>query len=189
MPAAFGTLIERLYGQTVFFAPNGSLIGTSGAAISATAKPATPSTAYPDYSLGRVSEGAYDPKSQTVVRSWCSPTGGKKQRTDTKAIEDAFNISTIDFPPQLYDQIMFGTDALAAAGSQQIWKNGARYKDGWFYSKLINESGVAFGVMEFHARLTITKFPKINGEAAVAEWRVTDLADGGALNTIDSAVG
>lgn len=189
MSAAFGTLIERLYGQTVFFAPDGAMIGTAGAAISATAKPATPSTAYPDYSLGRVSVADYDVKTKDYTRVWCAPTGGQKQRTDKKVIEDAFTFATIDFPPQLYDQFMFGTAGLAVVGSQTLWASGARYKDGWFYSKLINDSGVAFAVLEFHGRLAINKFPKINAEPAIAEWRIADLGDGAALNTITTLVG
>ena len=189
MPAAFGTLIERLYGQTVFFAPDGSTIGTSGAAISATAKPASPTTAYLDYSLGRVAAADFDGKTKDYVRTWCAASGGQKQRTDKKVIEDAIAFSTIDFAPQLFDQILFGLDNLAAVGSQQLWKNGARYKDGWFYSKLINDSGIAFATLEFHGRLFINKFPKINAEPAVAEWRIISLADGGALDVIASAVG
>lgn len=189
MSAAFGTLIERLVGAQVYFAPDGSLIGASAAAISATAKPATPATSYLDYSLGRVTQITPDVKTKDTTREWAASTGGYRQRTDKKVIESAFTFSCVDIAPQLFDQLMFGLAALAAVGSQQVFANSKRYVDGWFYVKLINEAGVAPAVIEFHARLTIDKMPTFKNDPVDAEWRVQHLADGGALDTLTTLVG
>ncbi len=189
MAAAFGTLLERLPGAMIYFAPDGSLIGASSAAISATAKPATPATSYLDYSLGRVNQVKYDKKTKDTTREWASSTGGYKQRTDVKVIEDAFLATMIDYAPQLYDQLAFGLSALAVAGSQQAFAAGNRYKDGWFYMLVKNEAGTAYATVEFHGRLSLSETPDFKNEPGSPVWRISHLADGGALDTVTSAVG
>lgn len=189
MPAAFGTLIERLVGAQVYFAPDGSLIGTASAAISKTAKPATPATAYLDYELGRCNNVKYVPQTKDRTREWASATGGYKQRTDKVVLEDAMDVTLIEYPPQLFDQLMFGTAALAAAGSQQAFEKANRYKDGWLYMKRINEAGVVIGIIEIHARLSIETPPDDANEPGTPVLHLVHLADAGALDTITFAVG
>lgn len=184
MPAAFGTLIERLVGARVFFAPDGSTIGASAAAISKTAKPASPATAYLDYELGRVNTAKYVPQTKDRTREWASPTGGYKERTDKIVTEDAFDFTLIDYPPQLFDQLMFGTENLALPGSQQVFKKATRYKDGWLYMFRINENGIVIGTLEMHARLSLEEVPEDKNEPGSPVFHVVHLADGGALDTI-----
>ena len=189
MPAAFGTLIERLVGAEIFFAPDGSLIGTASAAISATAKPASPTTAYLDYKLGRVNTVKYVPKTKDRTREWASSTGGYKERTTKVVVEDAMDATLVEYPPQLFDQLMFGTAALAAVGSQQAFEKANRYKDGWLYMKRINEAGVVIGIIEIHARLSIDTPPEDKNEPGSPVIHLVHLADAGALDTITFAVG
>lgn len=185
MPAKFGTLVERLIGAQVYFAPDGELIGTASAAISATVKPAA-SSAYEDYSLGRVSMMGYDSKTKDRTREWGSPNGGYKQRTDSQVVEDAFLVSLIDYAPQLFDQLQFGTADLMdpGDGAQQAFEKSNRYKDGWFYCKRINEAGVEITKLEIHARLYVNKFPEDKNEPGTPVLRIIHLGDGGALDEV-----
>lgn len=185
MPAAFGTLIERLVGAEIFFAPDGELIGAAAAAISATVKPATAGD-YADYNLGRVQKIAYQPTTKDRSREWASPTGGYKNRKDTQVVEDAFVGSLIDYAPFLFDQMMFGTAGLAdpADGAQQAFEKGTRYKDGWLLMKRYNENGTAITTLEIHARLYVEKFPEDMNEPGTPEFRIIHLADAGALDEI-----
>lgn len=189
MPAAFGTLIERLVGAQIYFAPDGSLIGAAAAAISATAKPATPAVAYLDYNLGRVNTVKYAPQTKDRVREWAQPSGGYKQRTDKVVIEDAMDVTLVEYPPELFDQLMFGTAALAAPGSQQSFQKGNRYKDGWLYMKRINETGVVIGTIEIHARLSLQAVPDDANEPGSPVIHLVHLGDAGALDTITFAAG
>jgi hypothetical protein len=189
MPAAFGTLIERLVGAQIYFAPDGSLIGTAAAAISATAKPASPTTAYLDYNLGRVNTVKHAPKTKDRTREWANSTGGYKERTTKVVVEDAMDVTLVEYPPQLFDQLMFGTAALAAVGSQQAFEKANRYKDGWLYMKRINEAGVVIGIIEIHARLSIDTPPEDKNEPGSPVIHLVHLADAGALDTITFAVG
>lgn len=191
MPAAFGQLVERLVGAQAFFAPDGALIGAASAAISALVKPTSsdPLTAWPDYSLGRVTTCKYDPKTREVTREWAASTGGYKERNDVKVINDAFVFKTIDYAPQLVDQLMFGTASLATAGSQQAFQKADRYKDGWLFLVRVNEAGVQIGKIIIHARLTMAAWPEDTKDPGSPEFRATHLADAGALDTILFAVG
>ena len=189
MSAAFGPLIERLIGAQVYFAPDGSLIGASAAAISATAKPASPTTAYADYNLGRVNTVKYSPKTKDRVREWALGTGGYKERTDKVVVEDAMDVTLVEYPPHLYDQLMFGTAALAEVGSQQAFQKATRYKNGWLYMKRINEDGVVIGLIEIHARLSIDTPPEDKNAPGSPQIHIVHLADAGALDTITFAEG
>jgi len=190
MPAEFGTLVERLVGGQVFFVPDGALRGTTAStgAVSATLQPFNVSV-YPDYSLGRVNMLKYTPKTKDRTREYAASTGGYKERTTKIVVEDGFDFTVIDYAPQLFDQLMFGTAALAAVGSQQAFQQANRYKDGWFYCKRINESGVVIGIIEIHARLSIESFPEDKNEPGSPVIRIVHLADGGALDTVTFAVG
>lgn len=190
MPAEFGTLVERLVGGQVFFAPDGALRGTTATtgALSATLKPFNVSV-YPDYSLGRVNMLKYTPKTKDRTREYASPTGGYKERNTKVIVEDAFDLTTIDYAPQLFDQLMFGTASLATVGSQQAFQKANRYIDGWLYMKRINENGVTIGLIEIHARLSIESFPEDKNEHGSPVFHVVHLADAGPLDTVTFAVG
>jgi len=189
MSTPFGTLIERLVGAQVYFAPDGSLIGATSTAISSVIAPATPGTSMMDYSLGRINNIKYDPKTKDRTREWAAPSGGYRERTDKVVVSDAIAFTCIEYAPQLYDQLMFGTGALAAAGSQTLWEKATRYKDGWAYIKRINEAGVSIGLILAHVRLSIDAPPEDKNEPGNPVWRMVDLADAGALATITFAVG
>jgi len=189
MSAAFGTLIERLVGAQVYFAPDGSTIGASSAAVSLTAAPATPATTMLDYNLGRCNSVKYNPKTKDRTREWASPNGGYKERTDKVVISDAFDITCVEFAPQLFDQLMFGTAALAAAGAQTAFAKANRYVDGWLYMVRLNEAGVSIGKLLIHARLSIASLPEDKNDAQSPAIHIVHLADAGALDTITFAVG
>lgn len=188
MAAAFGTLIERLIGAQVYFAPDGSLIGSSSAAISNVIAPATPATTMLDYNLGRVNTAKYDPKTKDRVREWAVSTGGYKERTDKVIVADAFDFTVIEYAPQLVDQLMFGTAALAAAGAVQPFVNALRQKDGWLYFRRINEAATAISLLLLHSRLTLATIPDDKNEPGSLVFRCVALADS-SLDLITFAVG
>lgn len=192
MSNPFGTLIERLVGAQVYFAPDGTSIGGSTpftTPLAYNVKVSAPTTAYADYGLGRIQNVKYDPKTKDRTREWASPSGGYKERTDKVVVSDSFIFTCVEYAPQLYDQLMFGTAATASAGAQQAFQQANRYKDGWIYMKRINEAGVAIGLLEIHARLSIDAPPEDKNEPGSPVWRVVHLADAGALDQITFAVG
>ena len=132
---------------------------------------------------------SFFPKTKDRTREYASATGGYKERTTKVIVEDAFDLTTVDYAPQLFDQLMFGTAGLAVAGSQQAFKQANRYLDGWFFCKRINEAGVVIGIIEIHARLSIEAFPEDKNEHGSPVFHVVHLADAGALDTITFAVG
>ena len=159
MATPFGTLIERLVGGQIYFAPDGALIGAAAAAISLSVPPLTPATSMMDYNLGRITSIKYDPKTKDRTLEWASPNGGYKERVDKVVQSDAMVFTSVEYAPQLFDQLMFGTDGLAVAGSQQIWKRQNRYKDGWCYIIRTNEAGVNIGLILIHSRLSLDAVP------------------------------
>ena len=189
MATPFGTLIERLVGGQIYFAPDGALIGATTSAISKTVPPATPATSMMDYTLGRITSIKYDPKTKDRTREWASPYGGYKQRIDKVVQSDGMVFTSVEYAPQLFDQLMFGTAALAAAGSQQLWQQANRYKDGWCYAIRYNEAGVSIGLLLVHSRLSLDAVPEDKNDPGNPVWRITHLADAGALDHIPFAVG
>ena len=177
MANPFGSIIERLVGAQVYFAPDGALIGAASAAISNSVPPATPATSMLDYSLGRVATLKYEPEFKETTREWAAGTGGYKLRKDKKVISDNFTFTCVDFATQLYDQLMFGVAALAAPGSQTAFAAANRYKDGWLYMFRLNEAGVKIGVFLIHSRLSINSMPEDKNEPGSPEWRIQHLAD------------
>ncbi|MEI6654051.1 MAG: hypothetical protein WCP45_04730, partial [Verrucomicrobiota bacterium] len=100
-----------------------------------------------------------------------------------------FIFTCIEYAPQLYDQLMFGTAALAAAGAQQVWEKANRHKDGWCYIKRINEAGTSIGLILAHVRLSIDTPPEDKNDPGTPVWRIVHLADAGALDQITFAAG
>ncbi len=185
MASKFGQLVERLIGAQVFFAPDGSNLGTTEVPdlVTKTNKPS--GSEWTDYDLGRVNTAKYDPKTKDRVREWGLGTGGYKERTDTIVIEDAFDFTMIDYAATLFDQLMFGlaTPPVDNA-SQQAFKSAVRRKDGWIYIHRINEDGTSLCKAELHVRLTLKTIPEDKNEPGSPVLRVALLADGGALDTI-----
>jgi hypothetical protein len=185
MASKFGELTERLVGAQVWFAPDGSNLGTEQAPdlVSNTNKPADADWA--DYSLGRVNTAAYTPKTKERTRGWALSTGGYKERTDTVVIEDAFDFTMIDYAATLFDQLMFGLAAAPADNtSQQAFASATRHKDGWIRLTRYNEDGSVLCVAELHVRLSLKTIPADKNEPGSPELHVALLADGGALDTI-----
>lgn len=185
MASKFGEIVERLTGAEVFFAPDGSNLGTveTPDLVTKTNKPS--GAEWDDYNLGRVTTAKYDPKTKDRTREWGLPTGGFKVRTDTIVIEDAFDFTMIDFAATLFDQLMFGMETEPVDNvSQQVFKSATRYKDGWIFLKRYNEDGSILCKLELHVRLTLKTIPEDKNEPGSPVLRVAHLADGAALDTI-----
>lgn len=181
MAYAFGSLKERLTGATLKFIPDGTVI--SMATISATAKPADAAFTA-DYSMGRVTNSKYVPKTKDRTREWASPTGGYKERTTKQVTEDAYEVTVIDYATALFDQLAFGlADAPTDGDSQQAFARAQRWKDGWIQMTLIEEDGASSGVLTVHVRLEIATAPEIKNEDGSPVWRIALLGDGGPLDT------
>jgi hypothetical protein len=181
MAYEFGTLKERLTGSLIRFIPDGEVISTI--TIGKSAKPADAAFT-DDYSLGRVNNSKYVPKTKERVREWALPTGGYKERTTKSTTEDAYEITVIDYATALFDQLLFGLAAVPAADSeQQAFASADRYKDGWAQLTLIEEDGTVSGILTIHVRLEIQTAPEIKNEDGSPVWRLAHLADGGALDT------
>lgn len=181
MPYAFGTLKERLNGALIRFVPDGTIISTI--TIGKVAKPADVAFT-DDYSLGRINNSKYVPKTKDRVREWSLPTGGYKERTTKSTTEDAYEITVIDYATALFDQLAFGLAAApVATTSQQAFASADRYKDGWAQLTMLEEDGTISGLLTIHVRLEISAAPEIKNEDGSPVWRIAHLADAGALDT------
>ena len=181
MAYAFGTLKERLTGAGIRFVKDGTTI--SAIIIGAAAKPAAAAFT-DDYSLGRINNSKYVPKTKDRVREWALPTGGYKERTTKLTTEDAYEITVIDYATALFDQLAFGLAGPPVANaSQQAFAAADRYVDGWAQLTMIEEDGTISGILTIHVRLEISAAPEIKNEDGSPVWRIAHLADGGALDT------
>jgi hypothetical protein len=181
MAYAFGTLKERLTGALIRFVPDGTVIELI--TIAADAKPADVAFT-DDYSLGRINNSKYVPKTKERVREWALSTGGYKERTTKTVTEDAYEITVIDYATALFDELLFGLAAAPVdAASQQAFASADRYKDGWAQLTLIEEDGTVSGILTIHVRLEISAVPELKNEDGSPVWRIAHLADGGALDT------
>jgi hypothetical protein len=185
MAYAFGTLKERLTGALIHFVKDGTAVGTVEVPVasSKTAKPAA-SFFTDDYSLGRINNSKYVPKTKDRTREWALPTGGYKERTTKQVTEDAYEITVIDYATALFDQLAFGLAAAPVANaSQQAFQAADRYVDGWAQLTLKEEDGTTLGVLTIHVRLEIQTAPEMKNEDGSPVWRISHLADAGALDT------
>lgn len=185
MPYAFGTLKERFTGSQIHFVLDGTDI-SEDETPSLTSNLIKPVAAFftDDYSLGRVNNSKYVPTTKERKREWALPTGGYKERTTKTTTEDAFEITVIDYATALFDQLLFGLDAAPVDNTpQQAFKSADRYKDGWAQVTLIEEDGTVSGVLTIHVRLEIQTAPEIKSEDGSPVWKISHLADGGALDT------
>jgi hypothetical protein len=181
MAYAFGTLKERLTGALIRFVPDGTIVST--VTIGATAKPATIAFT-DDYSLGRINNSKYTPKTKERTREWAKPTGGYKERTTKSVTEDAYEITVIDYATALFDQLAFGLAAAPVVNvSQQAFAASNRYKYGWAQLTLIEEDGTISGLLTIHIRLEIATVPELKNEDGSPVWRISHLGDGAALDT------
>lgn len=181
MAYAFGTLKERFNGALFHFIKDGTVVSTI--TIGKAAKPAAIAFT-DDYSLGRVNNSKYVPQTKDRKREWALSTGGYKERTTKTVTEDAYEITVIDYATGLFDQLAFGLAGPAVAGaSQQAFASATRYKDGWAQITLTEEDGTISGVLTLHVRLEIQTVPEIKSEDGSPVWKVTHLADAGALDT------
>jgi hypothetical protein len=185
MPYAFGTLKERLTGALIHFVKDGTAIGTEETPV-ASSKSAKPAAAFftEDYSLGRINNSKYVPKTKERVREWALATGGYKERTTKQVTEDAYEITVIDYATALFDQLAFGLAAVPTANaSQQAFAKADRWVDGWVQLTLTEENGTTLGVLTIHVRLEIQTAPEMKNEDGSPVWRISHLADGGTLDT------
>jgi len=181
MAYEFGTLKERLTGALIRFIPDGEVI--SALTIGKAVKPADAAFT-DDYSLGRINNSKYVPKTKDRVREWALPTGGYKERTTKSTTEDAYEITVIDYATALFDQLAFGLAAAPVADTeQQAFASADRYKDGWAQLTMIEEDGTVSGVLTVHVRLEISAAPEIKNEDGSPVWRIAHLGDGAALDT------
>lgn len=191
MSTPLGLVVERLTGSQIYFAPDGSLIGASSAAISNLIVPNTPSTAMLDYTLGRVTSSKYVPQYKETKREFRAPTGGYRQRTERRIISEGFDFVMVDYATQLYDQIAYGLPGLTAPSSTPVvpFQTSLRQVDGWAYSKVLNDSDVVIALMLIHARLTITDYPENKSDPGSPKFHIEHLADGGSLDQLTTTAG
>jgi hypothetical protein len=185
MPYAFGSLKERLTGATFHFVLDGTDVSATEtpSLASKTVKPAAEFFTE-DYSLGRITNSKYVPRTRDRVREWALPGGGYKERTTKSTLEDAYEITVIDYATALFDQLAFGLAAAPVANtSQQAFSSADRYRDGWVQMTLIEEDGTVSGILTIHLRIEISAAPEIKNEDGSPVWRITHLADAGALDT------
>lgn len=181
MPYEFGALKERLTGALIHFIPDGKVISTL--TIGKAVKPADAAFT-DDYSLGRINNSKYVPKTKDRVREWAVPTGGYKERTNKTITENAYEITVIDYATALFDQLAFGLATVPVANTaQQAFANAERFKDGWVQLTIIEENGIKSGLLTIHVRLDISAAPEIKNEDGSPVWRIAHLADAGALDT------
>lgn len=180
MAYEFGTLIERLLGAQLHFIPDGEVIST--VTMSATAAPAN-SAFTSDYTIGRVNNAKYTPTFKDRTREWALSTGGYKERTTKTPVEDAFEVTVVDYATALYDQFTFGLETAPVVNTaQQAFVAADRYKDGWILITFIEENGTIAGKLRIHARLEIATHPEIKNEDGSPGWRIAHLGDGGTLD-------
>jgi len=181
MAYAFGTLEERLTNAFFHFIPDGTVIST--VTIGKSAKPADEAFTG-DYKIGDVNSAKYVPETKDRPREYALESGGYKNRKTKVIIGDAFEITVINYASKLYDQLAFGlATAPVAEAEQQAFAAANRYKDGWAQLTLRREDGTMIGVLTIHIRLEIATHPEIKNEDGSPVWRITHLADGGALDT------
>lgn len=181
MPYEFGVLKERLTGALFRFVPDGTVISTI--TISKVAKPALIAFT-DDFSLGRINNSKPVPKTKDRVREHVAETGGYKERTIKTVTEDAYEITVIDYATALFDRLAFGLNAAPVANTpQQAFQRSDRYMNGWAQLTFIEENGTRSGILTAHMRLEIQTAPEIKNEDGSPVWRISHLADGGALDT------
>jgi hypothetical protein len=185
MAYEFGTLKERLTGALFRFILDGTDISETEvpSLTSKLIKPAV-DVFTEDFSLGRINNSKYVPKTKDRTREWALETGGYKERTTKQVTEDAYEITVIDYATSIFDQLAFGlTNPTAATVSQQAFADADRYKDGWAQLTMVEEDGTVSGILTIHVRLEISAAPEIKNEDGSPVWRIAHLADAGALDT------
>ena len=185
MASKFGQLAERLVGAEIWFIPDGENLGTEMEPDLVVASNPPGDADWPDYSLGRVNQAAYDPRTRERTREWARPGGGYQERTDQIVLEDAFNFTMIDVAETLFDQLMFGLATTPVDNvAQQAFASSVRHKDGWVRIRRINEDGSTLCLAELHVRLRATEIPADSNEPQSPVLRLALLGDGGANDTI-----
>ena len=181
MPSVIGPLKERLTNAFFHFIVDGTVIST--VTIGKSAKPAD--EAFTDaFKVGDVNSAKYLPKTKDRTREYALETGGYKERTTKSVVEDVFEITVINYASKLFDELAFGlAEPPVDDTEQQAFAAADRYRDGWARLTLREEDGTILGVLTFHVRLEIATHPEIKNEDGSPVWRITHLADGGALDT------
>lgn len=180
MPTAFGSLEERLVGAAFFFVPDGTNIGSVEAPqlTSAVIKPADQAE-YEDYNLGSINQSAYDPVNEERTRE-AFRYARKKYVRDTKnwVVADAYNITLIEYPATLFDELNFGlVDPIVDGTPQPIFANNVREKKGWVKIRRYLEGGELFMEAEFHGKITIQENPPDSFEPGSPVLRLEHLGD------------
>ena len=182
MATKFTTLAERIIGGRFWFVPDGSNIGTveEPELTGPTAKPADDAD-WADYDIGRITNAGYDPTTRERTREWYSPEKNLSNEDNEETVSmDAFNITAVDIPGSLADEIMFGLNAAIVAGAAQpVFANGVRSKKGWVRWARFDElqEGEKIHQIEFHGRLSFGENPEDNSEPGSVVWRAEHLGD------------
>jgi hypothetical protein len=184
MPYAFGTLKQRLQGAQIKFIPDGTVIGENTIAVDEAPVLADFTD---DYLIGTVALAKYVPTVEERPRKKYVVGSGWKQTKDKLILEDAFEVTMDDFATGLHDQLAFGlANTPAANTAQQIFADQDRLKEGWILINLYEVEGGGddiSGQAIFHAKLELQTVPEIKDEKGSPVWKITHLADGGALDT------
>jgi hypothetical protein len=184
MAYQFGKLRERLTGSLFHFIKDGTDISEdeTPSLVSNLVKPAA-AVFTDDYTMGRINSSKYVPKTKERTREWSKETGGYKTRTTKQVLEDAFEITVIDYATALFDQLAFGlAGAPVDNAAQQAFSAADRWVDGWAQLTIIEEDGTKSGILTIHVRLEIATAPEMKNEDGSPVWRIAHLDDGGALD-------
>jgi hypothetical protein len=176
MAYAYGNLEERLPGAKFRFILDGTVI--SAQTIGKSVKPADVAFT-DDYSIGKIGNAKYTPKTKDRTREWSREDGlGWVERNEKIVVEDAHQITVIEFPSALYDRLAFGLAAAPVADTaQQAYATSDRGLSGWAQFTLMKQDGTVTGVLTLHIRLELETTPEIKNEYGSPVWRIVHLKD------------
>lgn len=180
MSSKFGNISQRLIGAIHYFVPDGSQIGTVEIpAVSGPGKkPANPED-WLAYFTGRIKACKYNPTTAKRDTEAFSPNSLTYDKTTEVWNElDAFEITQVEYPATLYDQLMFGLESTPVDGvAQPVFANPVRYIDGWSRMVRHNEDKSIHTVLEVRVRLSIMTHPDDQNERGNPVFRIEILKD------------
>jgi len=176
MAYAYGNLEERLPGAKFRFILDGTVISTQ--TIGKSVKPAADAFT-DDYSLGKIGNAKYTPKTKDRSREWSREDGkGWAERNEKIVTEDAHQITMIEFPSKIHDRLAFGLETAPVDDTeQQAYATSDRGLNGWAQFTLTKQDGTATGVLTLHIRLELETTPEIKNEYGSPVWRIVHLKD------------
>lgn len=180
MASKFGILQQRLVGAVLFFIPDGSQIDVGPPIVNSDAetKPAD-LVDWEDFNIGTVNQSAYDPVTNTrTVQGFRYQARKYVQGDQAVVLADAFNVTLIEYPATLFDQLMYGLAAAPVDNTPQpIFANSVREVTGWVKILRFTEDKALLCDAEFRVKLTIQENPPDSFEPGSPVLRLQHLGD------------